>query len=78
MLHKKTLEYKQGMHEKQKVFEEHLKQQQLTRKPFNGKINQMSLQSATKFKQSLEPQGFFDTGSGGFDDIEAKMRVEAV
>lgn len=39
VLHKKTLEYKQNMHEKQKQFEENLKEAEQKRNPFNAKIN---------------------------------------
>lgn len=54
VLHKKTLEYKQGMHSKQKEFEQNLKEIELKRKPFNAKINQMSLANATKQKQRMQ------------------------
>jgi AAA15 family ATPase/GTPase len=47
VLHKKTLEYKQNMHEKQKTFADNLKEQEMKRKPFNAKINQMSMANAT-------------------------------
>ena len=50
VLHKKTLEYKQNMHEKQKHFEENLKEIGIKRNPFNAKINQMSLANATATK----------------------------
>jgi hypothetical protein len=46
VLHKKTLEYKQNMHEKQKTFEDNLKEMEMKRKPFNAKINQMSMTNA--------------------------------
>jgi len=39
VLHKKTLEYKQNMHEKQRGFEDDLKETQMRNKPFNTKIN---------------------------------------
>jgi len=39
VLHKKTLEYKQNMHEKQKNFEDNLKETEKKRNPFNAKIN---------------------------------------
>ena len=46
VLHKKTLEYKQGMHEKQRAFEAELRETTLKRNPFNAKINEMSLTNA--------------------------------
>lgn len=51
VLHKKTLEYKQGMHSKQKEFEENLREIEQKRKPFNAKINEMSMANATAQKQ---------------------------
>lgn len=48
VLHKNTLAYKQQMHEKQKEFEANLKDAENKRKPFDAKINQMSLANATK------------------------------
>lgn len=50
VLHKNTLAYKQQMHEKQRDFEANLKDQQTKQKPFDAKINQMSLANATKSK----------------------------
>jgi len=49
-LHKKTLEYKSNMHEKTKQFKEQLKDHELKRKPFNAKINELSLANATAYK----------------------------
>ena len=48
VLHKKTLEYRQGMHEKQRIFEADLKETTLKRNPFKAKINEMSLTNAKK------------------------------
>jgi len=59
VLHKKTLEYKQGMHQKQKDFEDNLKEVEKKRKPFNTKINEMSMANATKRKLAM--QGAQDT-----------------
>ena len=39
VLHKKTLEYKQNMHEKQRDFEATLMENTVKRLPFNAKIN---------------------------------------
>lgn len=52
VLHKKTLEYKQNMHEKQRVFEDNLKETTVKRLPFNAKINQMSLEKANNLMKS--------------------------
>ena len=50
VLHKKTLEYKSGMHDKQRLFEENLKETSKKRQPFNAKINEHSLALATAHK----------------------------
>lgn len=39
------------MHSKQKEFEENLKEIEQKRKPFNAKINEMSMANATALKQ---------------------------
>lgn len=51
VLHKKTLEYKSNMHEKQKQFEQELREKTLKRNPFNAKINEMSLTGAANIKK---------------------------
>jgi len=49
-----VLEYKTDMHERQKQFEEEAKVTKLKRNPFNAKINEQSLQNATKMKERRE------------------------
>lgn len=53
VLHKKTLEYKQNMHEKQRNQEENLKEGQAKRLPFNAKINHMSITNAQNMKTRM-------------------------
>lgn len=53
-MHKKTLEYKQNMHEKQKTFSDNLKEAEMKRKPFNAKINEMSMANANATRAKRE------------------------
>lgn len=67
MIHKGVLEYKTEMHERQQDFEREAKQNKLKRNPFNAKINEQSLQNATKAKEK-RMAGAVDTfgrGTGG-------------
>ena len=71
VLHKKTLEYKQGMHAKQRQFEDELRQTQHKRNPFKQKINEMSLSQAKAMHQrdtfvGIDAHGQFDEDE--FDD----------
>lgn len=50
-LHKGDLAYHTDMHERQKVFVEEQKVKNVKRNPFNAKINQESLENATKYKE---------------------------
>mmetsp|Transcript_7213 Transcript_7213/g.6321 ORF Transcript_7213/g.6321 Transcript_7213/m.6321 type:complete len:108 (+) Transcript_7213:2093-2416(+) len=50
-LHKGTLAYKTSMHDREKEFYEHVKENNAKRNPFNAKINQESLQRATRMKE---------------------------
>lgn len=54
VLHKKTLEYKQSMHEKQRNFEAELRETTLKRNPFKAKINEMSLTNAKKLNGGVD------------------------
>ena len=54
VLHKTTLEYRNMMHEKQRNFESELKDAMAKKNPFNVKVNEMSLTSATKRRQSSQ------------------------
>lgn len=54
VIHKGVLEYKTDMHERQHVFEQEAKVTKQKRNPFNAKINEQSLQSATKVKERRE------------------------
>ena len=72
VLHKKTLEYKQGMHQKQKDFEDNLREVEKKRKPFNTKINEMSMANATKRKMALQgvqetQEYLIDAGQNNYD-----------
>lgn len=51
VLHKNTLAYKQQMHEKQRTFEQSVKDASDKRHPFNAKINNMQLQNATLIRE---------------------------
>lgn len=51
VLHKNTLGYKSDMHAKQREHENNLKVATAKRNPFNAKINQQSLQNATKRRE---------------------------
>lgn len=72
VLHKKTLEYKQGMHAKQRQFEDDLRETQHKRNPFKQKINEMSLTQAKAMRQQ-HPRGDTFVGidaHGQFDEDE--------
>lgn len=69
MIHKGVLEYKSEMHEKQKTHENSLKVQQQKRNPFNAKINQQSINNATKAKEKRDRQmNMNGTGTGGMNE----------
>jgi hypothetical protein len=58
VLHKKTLEYRSGMHEKQKEFEQQLRESRAKRYPFIAKINEESMEKARslrKRRNTVEP-----------------------
>lgn len=54
VIHKGVLEYKTDMHERQHLFEQEAKVTKQKRNPFNAKINEQSLQNATKVKERRE------------------------
>jgi hypothetical protein len=83
VLHKKTLAYKQEMHEKQREFEATVHDAQNKRHPFNAKINKMCLENALKANEAREAQftqdfdylGAMDYGEADCD-IDAKLHGE--
>ena len=70
------------MHEKQKQFEEELREKTLKRNPFNAKINEMSLTGAAKKKQRNnmgESTEFIIEGSpGAANDFEDQSAIDVL
>lgn len=53
------------MHEKQRVFEDNLKEQTVKRLPFNAKINQMSLEKANDLMKSKMMKNMYGDDQAG-------------
>ncbi len=60
VIHKGVLEYKSEMHERQAKFAEQAKVNKTKRNPFNAKINEQSMQNATRAKERKERRLYED------------------
>jgi hypothetical protein len=81
VIHKGVLEYKSEMHQRQAEFEEEAKRAKAKRNPFNAKINEQSLNNATRVKERKHAaeeavRRFHQEESLGGGDAEAGMMLE--
>jgi hypothetical protein len=74
VLHKQILEYKGDRQMEQKEFENNLKTTMHKKHPFNTKINQQSMENATRVKEKKQRKNNGGTGvdiyNQGYDDEE--------